>query len=249
MPYQSPHGASTSVPSSNCSMAADLHRSRRTEYRGVAVRQLSDPNRAPLYGTEPVLGPSVTESAASAMRKLAAAVSSPDQLDRRTSSPGDVRLEPRSPVELDAANTSPGRELRRHATNPEPVDDTADEREIQAADQIGVVGGQSIEGAVGQLHCAARPLRLVTVAGQHGNGALESLAVGVIEILAGVLVAFRPAIGGYVVAAWLLGIIVNLVTMGDYYDIALRDFGLLLAALALARLASSAAGRPQPVSE
>jgi hypothetical protein len=65
------------------------------------------------------------------------------------------------------------------------------------------------------------------------------LAVGVVEIVAGVLVAVRPAIGGYVVAAWLLGIIVNLVTMGQYYDVALRDFGLLVAALALARLAAS----------
>ena len=72
-----------------------------------------------------------------------------------------------------------------------------------------------------------------------GDAGQAMLAVGVIEIVAGVLVALRPAIGGYVVAAWLLGIIVNLVTMGEYYDIALRDFGLLVAALALARLASS----------
>lgn len=78
-----------------------------------------------------------------------------------------------------------------------------------------------------------------------GDAGQAMLAVGVIEIVAGVLVALRPAIGGYVVAAWLLGIIVNLVTMGEYYDIALRDFGLLVAALALARLASSAAGRHQ----
>lgn len=78
-----------------------------------------------------------------------------------------------------------------------------------------------------------------------GDASQAMLAVGVIEIIAGVLVAFRPAIGAYVVAAWLLGIIVNLVTMGDYYDIALRDFGLLVAALALARLSSSAAGRPK----
>lgn len=78
-----------------------------------------------------------------------------------------------------------------------------------------------------------------------GDAGQAMLAVGVIEIAAGVLVALRPAIGGYVVAAWLLGIIVNLVTMGEYYDIALRDFGLLVAALALARLASSAAGRHQ----
>jgi hypothetical protein len=61
-------------------------------------------------------------------------------------------------------------------------------------------------------------------------------AVGAIEIVAGLLVAFRPAIGGYVVAAWLCGIIVNLLLGGGYYDIALRDFGLALAALALARL-------------
>jgi hypothetical protein len=73
------------------------------------------------------------------------------------------------------------------------------------------------------------------------------LAVGVVEVLAGILVAVRPAIGGYVVAAWLLGIIVNLVTMGEYYDIALRDFGLLVGALALARLATSR-GRGSTVS-
>ena len=63
------------------------------------------------------------------------------------------------------------------------------------------------------------------------------LAVGVVEIVAGLLVAVRPSIGAYVVAAWLLGIIVNLVSIGDYYDVALRDFGLLVGALALARLA------------
>ena len=65
------------------------------------------------------------------------------------------------------------------------------------------------------------------------------LAVGVIEIAAGVLVAFRPRIGGYVVAVWLWAIILNLLVAGDYYDIALRDFGLSLAALALARLAEA----------
>lgn len=63
-------------------------------------------------------------------------------------------------------------------------------------------------------------------------------AVGVIEIAAGILVAIRPRIGGYVVAAWLAGIILNLLLVGDYYDIALRDFGLLLGALTLARLAT-----------
>jgi hypothetical protein len=72
-----------------------------------------------------------------------------------------------------------------------------------------------------------------------GSAHQAMLAVGVVEIVAGVLVAVRPAVGGYVVAAWLLGIIVNLVTMGEYLDVALRDFGLLVGALALARLAAS----------
>ena len=65
------------------------------------------------------------------------------------------------------------------------------------------------------------------------------LAVGVVEIAAGVLVALRPRIGGYVVAAWLWLVIVNLLVAGGFYDIALRDFGLSLGALALARLAEA----------
>jgi hypothetical protein len=62
--------------------------------------------------------------------------------------------------------------------------------------------------------------------------------VGVIEIVAGLVVALRPRFGGYLVAAWLTGIIFNLLLLGDYYDVALRDFGLLVAALTLARLAT-----------
>ena len=62
--------------------------------------------------------------------------------------------------------------------------------------------------------------------------------VGVIEIVAGLVVFLRPRFGGYLVAAWLAGIIVNLLLIPDFYDIALRDFGLLLAALTLARLAT-----------
>lgn len=62
--------------------------------------------------------------------------------------------------------------------------------------------------------------------------------VGVVEVLAGVLVAVAPRIGAWVVAAWLAGIIVNLLTIPGYYDIALRDFGLFIAAIALARLAA-----------
>jgi hypothetical protein len=70
-----------------------------------------------------------------------------------------------------------------------------------------------------------------------GTGHQLMLVVGVVEIVAGVLVAVRPQIGGYVVAAWLAGIIMNLLLIPGFYDIALRDFGLLLAALALAGLA------------
>ena len=63
--------------------------------------------------------------------------------------------------------------------------------------------------------------------------------VGAIEIVAGLVVLLRPRFGGYLVAAWLTGIIVNLLLMADFYDIALRDFGLALAALTLARLATA----------
>ncbi len=62
--------------------------------------------------------------------------------------------------------------------------------------------------------------------------------VGAVEILAGLIVALNPRIGGLIVAAWLAGIIVNLLLVGGYGDVALRDFGLLLGALALSRLAT-----------
>jgi hypothetical protein len=69
-----------------------------------------------------------------------------------------------------------------------------------------------------------------------GNGHAFMLAIGVVEVIAGLLVAFKPRIGSYVVAIWLWAIIVNLFLIPGYYDIALRDFGLSLGALALARL-------------
>jgi hypothetical protein len=72
-----------------------------------------------------------------------------------------------------------------------------------------------------------------------GSAATAMDIVGVVEIAAGVLVAVAPRLGGYVVAAWLGGITVNLLLAGGYGDIALRDFGLLLGALTLARLASA----------
>jgi hypothetical protein len=62
--------------------------------------------------------------------------------------------------------------------------------------------------------------------------------VGAVEILAGVIVALKPRYGAYVVAGWLGGIVINLLTASGFYDIALRDFGLMLGALTLARLAS-----------
>ena len=67
--------------------------------------------------------------------------------------------------------------------------------------------------------------------------------VGVIEVIAGILVAVAPRIGAWVVAAWLAGIIVNLLTLSGYYDVALRDFGLLAGAVALGLLAAEY-GRP-----
>ena len=63
--------------------------------------------------------------------------------------------------------------------------------------------------------------------------------VGAVEIVAGLTVLLRPRFGGYLVAAWLTGIIINLLMMADFYDVALRDFGLVLAALTLARLAAA----------
>jgi hypothetical protein len=79
------------------------------------------------------------------------------------------------------------------------------------------------------------------------------LAVGVVEVVAGLVVAIAPRYGALLVAGWLGGIIVDLVSLGDYYDIALRDFGLLVGALALALLAfdrdrdrAAATSRPAP---
>jgi uncharacterized membrane protein YphA (DoxX/SURF4 family) len=71
-----------------------------------------------------------------------------------------------------------------------------------------------------------------------GSASTAMHLVGVIEIIAGITVVLKPRYGAYIVAAWLGGIIVDLLTYSGYYDVALRDFGLLVGALALARLAS-----------
>jgi hypothetical protein len=70
------------------------------------------------------------------------------------------------------------------------------------------------------------------------SGHTFMLGVGLIEIVAGLLVAFMPAIGGLVVGVWLCGIILNLLSIPGYYDVALRDLGLALGAFALSRLAT-----------
>ena len=72
-----------------------------------------------------------------------------------------------------------------------------------------------------------------------GSAADAMHIVGVVEIAAGIVVAVTPRFGGLLVAGWLGGIIVNLLLVGGYGDIALRDFGLLAGAVALSRLASA----------
>src|SRR5262245_61429091 len=78
------------------------------------------------------------------------------------------------------------------------------------------------------------PAFVNNLTGGHGHQLM--LAVGVIEIVAGLGVAFKPRLFAYVVSAWLLLIVVNLLMIPGYFDVALTDFGLSLAALALARL-------------
>jgi hypothetical protein len=81
-----------------------------------------------------------------------------------------------------------------------------------------------------------------------GSGQQAMYAVGVIEVVAGLVVAVRPRLGAPLVAAWLVGIIANLLPVPGFYDVALRDFGLFVAALALWRLAVAQQG-VQPVAQ
>lgn len=78
-----------------------------------------------------------------------------------------------------------------------------------------------------------------------GTAHQAMFAVGIIEIVAGIVVAVAPKFGSLLVVAWLAGIIIDLVSMGQIFDIALRDFGLLVAALALTALAFD---RPQKMT-
>jgi uncharacterized membrane protein YphA (DoxX/SURF4 family) len=71
-----------------------------------------------------------------------------------------------------------------------------------------------------------------------GTGQQFMYLVGAVEIAAGLAVLLKPRYGSYLVAAWLAGIVTNLFSYSGWYDVAVRDFGLMLAALTLARLAS-----------
>jgi hypothetical protein len=105
----------------------------------------------------------------------------------------------------------------------------------------GFVAAPVIAGADKFLHLLtnwdqylAPALARMSPFGAHGT----MLVVGVVEIVAGLVVALKPRIGAYVVAAWLVGIILDLLLLGSFFDVALRDFGLFLGALALARLST-----------
>jgi hypothetical protein len=123
-----------------------------------------------------------------------------------------------------------------------PASDVAQNENVYQAYQIlrwGFVAAPILAGADKFLHLlvnwnqylsplAARVLPF--------SGDTFMKVVGVVEIAAGLIVAIKPRIGAYVVSAWLVGIIVNLLTIPGFYDVALRDFGLALGALALGRL-------------
>lgn len=79
----------------------------------------------------------------------------------------------------------------------------------------------------------AAPFARMSPMSVHGT----MMFVGAIEVVAALVVALKPKVGAWIVAAWLLGIIVDLAVLGNAWDIALRDFGLMLGAIALGRLA------------
>jgi hypothetical protein len=81
-----------------------------------------------------------------------------------------------------------------------------------------------------------------------GSASDAMYIVGAVEIAAGVVVAVSPRFGGLLVAGWLAGIIVSLLLVGGYADIALRDFGLLIGALTLSRLAAAFADSSPPTT-
>ena len=105
----------------------------------------------------------------------------------------------------------------------------------------GFVAAPVIAGADKFLHLLtnwdqylAPALARMSPFGTHGT----MLVLGVVEVVAGLVVAMKPRVGAYAVAAWLVGIILNLLLLGSFFDVALRDFGLFLGALALGRLSA-----------
>jgi uncharacterized membrane protein YphA (DoxX/SURF4 family) len=131
-----------------------------------------------------------------------------------------------------------------NATLIEPVSRTEDQNARQAFYilRFAFTVAPIIAGADKFLHLLVNwdqylPAITNRLLGGHGHEFM--FAVGVIEIVAGVGVAIKPRIFSYVVAAWLFLIILNLLAIPGYFDVALRDLGLLLAALALGRLSHS----------
>ena len=87
---------------------------------------------------------------------------------------------------------------------------------------------------------------LAPIIAQRINPDMFMTAVGVVEVIAAFIVLFKPRIGAFIVAAWLLGIVINLLIYPGFFDIALRDFGLCLGALALGFLAADHETHPEP---
>ena len=113
-------------------------------------------------------------------------------------------------------------------------------------DRADRVRARQVRPRARRLVTVPRP-RIADLVPGHGDHAMYG--VGVIEVVAGLVVAWKPPFGGLLVAAWLAGIIPDLLTLGDYYDVALRDFGLLVGALALSALAAgSGLGRSRVTS-
>jgi hypothetical protein len=130
-------------------------------------------------------------------------------------------------------------------TNSTPVTSAPDTRCDNQAFQIlrfGFTVAPILAGADKFLHLLVDwdkylPPVVNNLVGGHGHQLM--LAVGVIEIVAGIGVFLKPRIFAYVVAAWLLVIILNLLAIPGYFDVALRDLGLMLAALALGKLSQN----------
>jgi hypothetical protein len=104
-----------------------------------------------------------------------------------------------------------------------------------------VAGADQFFNKLGDWSMYLSPLatRIIPLSARH-----IMMVSGTVEIAAGLVVAFKPRIGGWIVAVWLWMIMANLLVSASFYDNVLRDFGLSMGAVALARLAR-AAGMPR----